>query len=108
VLAVLGGRRARSFLGWIPKRRIQIKKPKLMVVESGGGAGLAKDGGSLEFEFRQLPVRGGSSSLQGLEDAAGGASSMRLVPRRRHCVAEGHVCFFFLYGVSFCNFWTLI
>ena len=108
VLAVLGDRRARSFPGWIPVRRIQIKKSKLLMLKSGGAAGLAMDGGSLEFEVRQLPVRRGSSSFQGLEDAAGGASSARLVPRRRLCVAEGPVCFFYLCGVSFCNFWISI
>ena len=42
------------------------------MLKTGGAAGLAKDGGSLEFEVRQLPVRRGSSSFQGLEDAAGG------------------------------------
>ena len=108
MLAVLGDRRARSFPGWIPVRRIQILKSKLLMLKADGAAGLAMDGGSLEFEARQLPVRRGSSSFQGLEDAAGGTSTTRLVPRRRHCVAEGPVCYFYLCGVSFCNFWTSI
>ena len=98
VLAALGDRRARSFPGWISERRIQIKKSKLLMLKTGGAAGLAKDGGSLEFEVRQLPVRRGSSSFQGLGDAAGGASSARLVPRRRHSVKEGPVCYFFFVG----------
>jgi hypothetical protein len=41
------------------------------MLKPGGAAVLALDGGSPEFEFRRLPVRRGSSSFQGLEDAAG-------------------------------------
>jgi hypothetical protein len=92
----------------ISERRIQIKIFKLLMLKPGGAAVLALDGGSPEFEFRRLPVRRGSSSFQGLEDAAGGAPSMRLAPRRRHCVAGGPVCNFYPSGVSSCNVWALI